>query len=395
MECGFAKEKASQRSLYLLLSQSCNQACIYCYNGLKTYELDKHLRMSEEVAYKAVKTTFDTISENGRLEIVFFGGEPLMNWPLAKKVINYCETELLRKNSGKKIFYHLTTNLTLFPEDLIEWAKKYNITFLVDIDGPEDIHNKTRPFIDGKGSFAVSAKNIEKLNKAGLQVALRATVTSHNADRMLDVTKTHRELGGSGSAFVGLNPVDSDGKILPLSMCPSIKKFLKGLKEVFHSDLWPVENLYPFNEYLQRLRPGYENKWGCGAPTGNTPVITSDGRIFSCIYLVGIDRYEVGHIDCNDFPRKNVIQDMIDIVNVDAREKCRECGFRYLCGGGCPVGVFSIAGNPKASKSIKKYVQNLSCGVSKTVLKELFWYKAKNTGITELIKNQQSATVTQ
>lgn len=76
-------------------------------------------------------------------EGVLFGGEPLLNWDLAKQVIRFAEEEL---NASRRISlrYHLTTNLTLFPEDLIERAKLYRITFLVDVDGPENLHDASR-----------------------------------------------------------------------------------------------------------------------------------------------------------------------------------------------------------------------------------------------------------
>ena len=376
MECSSRKGISRQKSIYLLLCQSCNQSCIYCFNGAKTYQKKDSLMMSEKVAFGAVESALSAISEGGRLEVVFFGGEPLMNWPLAKKVIRFCEEDLKIRNSKKELAYHITTNLTIFPDDLIEIGEKYNITFLVDVDGPPDIHNKTRPFVNGGETFDITAKNIRKLNDAGLKVALRATVTSHNVERMIDIAKTHKELGGTGSAFVAINPVDSDYELLSLELCPSLEKFSRGLREVFHSNLWSVENLYPFNEYLGRLKPHYKNRWGCGAPLGNTPVITVDGGMYSCIYLVGNKRYEVGHVEKGDFPREEVLEDMLNIVDIDRRSHCSECGFRYLCGGGCPVGVFSIAANPHASQEIKNYAHNLSCTVSKTVLRELFWSMA-------------------
>ncbi len=368
-ECG--QTHSGQKSLYLLLSHSCNQSCIYCFNGINTYNRDRHIMMSEEIAFAAIKETFATVSD--RLEIVFFGGEPLLNWQLAKKIINYCEKNILPGNPDKSIAYHLTSNLTIFPDDLIDTAKRYKMTFLVDIDGPEEIHNKTRPFIDGSGSFGITAENIRKLVASGIKVSLRATVTSHNDSFMTDIAKTHKELGGESCAFVPLNPVDSDDNILPISLCPSPKKFASGLKEVFHSKIWPIKDLYPFNEYMGRLQPLYRNQWGCGAPFGNTPVITASGEIFSCIYLVGNKKYRLGHISSGDYPRRDVISYMLDTVNVSSRSDCRTCGYRFLCGGGCPVGIFSIEGNRNARAGIKRYVKQMACTVSKTVLRELLW----------------------
>ena len=371
------EEKSYTRSMYLLLSQSCNQKCIYCLNGRGTYQSNQKIMMPDEVGLKAVETVLHSITSNGRLEIVFFGGEPLLNWDLAKKVIEHCDTQLKPRHPDKIIRYHLTTNLTLFPSDLIETALKHSITFLVNIDGPEDIHNITRPFRNGRGSFRRTAENIRKLTCAGIEVAMRATVTRHNHHRMLEVTQVHKDLGGIASAFVPLNAVDSDEFPLPNNLCPSHKEFSQGLTEVYKSGIWPIEKLYPFNEYMGRLTPGSRNNWGCGAPHGNTPVITADGRIFSCIYLVGIPKFQVGDIHEGDFPKQDVLQMMKDIADISQDSECRKCSFRNLCGGGCPVWRFTIAGNPHASEDVKTYSREIACAVSKTVLTELLWTMGK------------------
>lgn len=376
--CDCAPAQSPGKSLYLLLSQSCNQACIYCLNGRETYQTGRMLMMPEDVAQTAVRTTLDSIAENGRLEIVFFGGEPLMNWPLAKKVIEYCETTLKPGNPGKHIHYHLTTNLTIFPPDLIDYAQRYGITFLVNIDGPEEVHDITRPFMSGKGSFKRTAANIEKLRKAGLEVALRATVTRHNQERMLDTTRVHKELGGNSSAFVPLNAIDSDESSPPFDLCPSPQVYAQGLREVYHSGLWPAEKLFPFNEYIGRLKPGFNHNWGCGAPWGNTPTVTTDGKIYSCIYLVGIKRYEVGDLFAHDFPRRDVVDSMLKVTDVGNIEKCSKCRLRNLCGGGCPVGQFIIAGNDNVDEKIKQYTEEIACATSQTVLEELIWSLAKH-----------------
>ena len=367
---------SSSRSVYLLLTHSCNQACIYCLNGIETYRKQEQLAMSEDVAYRALQTAVDSITDDGRLEVVFFGGEPLLNWDLAKEIIRYCSEELLPRYPKVQVHYNLTTNLTVFPDDLIDVAQEHGMTFLVDVDGPEEIHDRTRPFIGGRGSFRTTAAHLERLAAAGIQASLRATVTSHNVSRMLEVAQTHKDLAGASCAFVPLNPVDSDIQLLDMSMCPSPKLLADGLQQVYRSGLWDVERLFPFNEYQGRLQPGYSNRWGCGAPFGNTPVITAHGKIYSCIYLVGNRRYEVGDLMLNDFPKKDVLADMLDAVDITKRDRCSGCSFRHLCGGGCPVGVFSIADNPNASPELQQYVRDISCAVSKTVLTELFWRMA-------------------
>ena len=126
-----ASGRKVRMSLYLLLSQSCNMRCVYCLDGQRTYQTDKNLRMSKEVAFRSVERCLDEIGEGGCLEIIFFGGEPLLNWPLAKEVIIHCERCLQGEDRGKTRKYHVASNLSFLPADLVEWAKKYEISFLV------------------------------------------------------------------------------------------------------------------------------------------------------------------------------------------------------------------------------------------------------------------------
>lgn len=378
--CQLGGGLACARSLYLLLTHACNQACLYCLDGQSTYHEAPILVMSAAVARDALRTIAQSIAPHGRMDIVFFGGEPLLNWPLAKEAIRYCEEALKPAHPDQTFTYHFTTNLTLFPDDLIALARRHAITFLVDIDGPADLHDRIRPLkgsVRHGSSFRKSADHIARLRDAGLDVALRATVTSHNHHRLLEVTETHKALGGTSSAFVPLNAVDSDEWIMPFELCPDPVLYAQGLRQVYGAGIWPVSALFPFNEYLSRLRPDYRAGVACGAPLGNTPVIAADGRIFSCIYLVGIERFALGDLQYNDFPRPAVMAEMQAIARSPTRDECANCDFRQLCGGGCPVGKFLIAGNPQATPAIRRYTQDVVCATTKTVLTELLWEQAK------------------
>ena len=90
-----------------------------------------------------------------------------------------------------------------------------------------------------------------------------------------------------------------------------------------------------------------------------------------------------GTIWDGDFSGKDVIARMTAIVNIEYRPRCRTCEFRYLCGGGCPVGLFSIADNPNAPAHVKEYTEEIACAVSKTVLSELVWGMAENVSIKQ------------
>jgi uncharacterized protein len=366
-------------SLYLLISQSCNMGCVYCLNGRTSYRTEGNLRMSQEVAFKSVERCLSELKPDGYLEIVFFGGEPLLNWPLAKAVIRFCEEVLKKQHKGKRIHYHLTTNLSVLPDDLIDMAKAHRISFLCDVDGPEAIHNACRPFKDGSPSHEDIVQNIERLTTAGLSVGLRATVTSLNQDHLVEVAEHHKKIGGSSSAFVPVNPVNSDEDVLEDRLLPSVQTMMRGMTDVFESRIWTDTQLYPFNQYAPRICHEGKMIRGCGAPYGNTPVVGVNGDVYPCIYLVGIRRFFIGNIMTADYPRRTVLQGMCDVLHVDHMEDCRTCPWRYLCGGGCLVPRMTVLGNAKASDAAKAYCRDILCAYTKKMMELLLWRKGEES----------------
>ena len=377
-----ARDDKTGMSLYLLLSQSCNLGCIYCLNGKRTYKKDGNFMMNEKVAYRSIERCLASLKPGGNLEIVFFGGEPLMNWPLAKKIMTHCEEKLKKRYKKREIKYHLTSNLTIVPPDLIEWARKYNITFLCDVDGPADIHDGCRPYKNGRPSHSRIVRNIRRLTRAGLTVALRSTISAKNQDRMLEIARHHKAIGGAGSAFVPLNPVNSDEDILPDDLLPSTKKMVAGLSKVYRSKVWDKKDLFPFNVYASHVSCGGKNVMGCGAPYGNTPVVDVNGEVYPCIYLVGIKRFYMGNIMDRSYPDNRVLDWMMEYLHVDNMKECKGCAWRYICGGGCPVGKLTVFENPVASPKTVKYCSDVRCNYTKKTIELLLWDLAREAGVS-------------
>jgi uncharacterized protein len=360
-------------SLYLLVSQSCNMSCIYCLNGKRTYQGDSALRMEREIAFKSVERCLEDIAPKGRLEVVFFGGEPLLNWPLVKDTVIYCENSLKKKNAEKEIRYHVTSNLSLLPPDLIEWAKRFEITFLCNIDGPADIHDICRPFKDGRPSHERTVAHVRQLLDAGLRVDLRATITALNQHRLLEISRHHKAIGGNSSAFVPVNPVNSDEDILDQKLLPSPREMARSVINVYKSGVWPTGDLYPFSQYAPRLRPGAMTVLGCGLPFGNTPVVDVKGDVYPCIYLVGIKRFYVGNVKDGSYPDGQLLKRLYDRLHVDRMEDCRSCQWRYICGGGCPLWRLTVSDNPAVTMGTMDYCKGIGCEYTRQIFEVLLW----------------------
>lgn len=151
--------------IILQVTQSCNLRCSYCIysdidNDLQRSHSAKH--MTFETAKKAVDFLWEHSVDSPSVNIGFYGGEPLLEIELIKKVIEYAE-ELF---AGKRLTFSITTNGTLLSEDIIEYFNEKKMQLTISLDGPEEIHDKYRRFAaDGKGTFRVIFDNVEKLRK--------------------------------------------------------------------------------------------------------------------------------------------------------------------------------------------------------------------------------------
>lgn len=117
-----------------------------------------------------------SIGDAKELSLTLFGGEPLLNKPVFKSVMDY--SDALAKKHGKRIHYSMTTNGTLIDDMVIHYIKKHNFGLMVSLDGPPEIHNAQCPTQDGGPSFDMAAKGIKRLMKRRKRVTVRCTVTN-------------------------------------------------------------------------------------------------------------------------------------------------------------------------------------------------------------------------
>lgn len=147
----------------LQLTQNCNLRCKYCvYSGSYQNRVHTNKRMDYDTAKAAIDFLWKHSSESEKISIGFYGGEPLLEFELIKKIIPYIE----QKFNGKTIEYSMTTNITAMNEEMMDYLCKNKVTILISLDGPEEVQDKNRIFADEKtGTFNVVISKIEMLIK--------------------------------------------------------------------------------------------------------------------------------------------------------------------------------------------------------------------------------------
>ena len=96
------------------------------------------------------------------VSITFYGGEPLLEMNLVKKVVEYAEKVF----KGKELRFSVTTNATKLDEEIVEYLVKKDFVLMISLDGPKEIHNTNRRFAaDGKGSYDIIVSNLRKIKE--------------------------------------------------------------------------------------------------------------------------------------------------------------------------------------------------------------------------------------
>lgn len=149
--------------LLLQVTQACNLCCIYCaYANNGNSELQRK-HSSKMMTFETAKKAIDFYAEHSdgveHITISFYGGEPLIAFPLIEQCVAYAD-ELFE---GKEILYSITTNGTLLNDAISLFFKNHHFNVTFSVDGPKHIHNKNRLRSDGSPTYDTVMRNLQKL----------------------------------------------------------------------------------------------------------------------------------------------------------------------------------------------------------------------------------------
>lgn len=150
--------------LGLEVTERCNLRCTYCVHTKDNKEKRAHgnKNMSIETAFAAIDNLNRNSHDSQAVNIIFYGGEPLLNFTLIKKSIKYA-AEVFKDRS---LSFSMTTNSTHITPQIAGFLFAYKVNVKVSIDGPEDIHDRYRKDAEGKGSFQKALTGLKHLYDA-------------------------------------------------------------------------------------------------------------------------------------------------------------------------------------------------------------------------------------
>lgn len=304
----------------------CNLKCVYCYansSGSQKY-------MNWSTAKVAIDYYYRNL--NDKPSFTFHGGgEPTLNPNLIKKCVDYITNQ---KNTEQYDgLFKIVTNGTA-PSYFMNWLIEHNFSISVSADGPAEIHNIQRPFINGKSSYEIVTSTIKLLVDSEVPFGVSSTVSDESVEKMEDIVKHFYNLGVKN---LRIEPLTECGR------CETTRVKAPTMKSYVHN--W-IKCLDLAKEYkMKLLHPAYDaifspRKRFCAITNQKSFAISHDGYISSCAEVTTKDDplsqlFIVGNVDIEretlNFSRDGTIQKR----NVDDILECQNCFAKYICAGGC------------------------------------------------------------
>jgi len=320
-------------SLVLNVNTGCNLSCTYCYKEDLAKPKDGR-KMDFATAARSVDLLLEAGAARERLNIVFFGGEPLTNVPLIKQVVAYAEEAAAR--SSKAMDFSMTTNATLLTEALIDYFDEHRFGISVSIDGPKVIHDRHRRSVGGRGTYDTVSRKVRLLldRYRSRPVGARVTLGGGNTE----VEEIHAHLRGEiGFHEVGYAPVTAAaeaGHALSEAELAEVHRAFERLGEDYRRAALRGENngFSNMHQLMTDLHEGRRKSLPCGAGVGLLAV-DAGGDLNLCHRFTGSELPTFGNVATGiDTARLGAFVDKaIDREGTH----CETCRIRNLCAGGC------------------------------------------------------------
>ncbi len=338
----FKKRQGVLKAICLHVAHDCNLACKYCFAGKGEYDGPKGL-MSFETGKRALDFLVEKSGTRKNLEVDFFGGEPLLNWEVCKKLVEYGRS--IEKEHGKNFRFTLTTNGVLVNDEVIDFCNREMGNVVLSLDGRKETHDRLRTTCNGKGSYDLIVDKFKKFANARNQADyyMRGTYTHYNADFSKDII----HMADLGFKELSIEPVVSD-PTEPYALKENDLPILKEQYEILADEMlrrYRNGNGFTFYHYMIDLNSGpciVKRISGCGVGT-EYMAVTPSGELYPCHQFVGDEKFLLG--DIWKGVTNTTILDEFKGCNVYSHPECKDCFAKLYCSGGCAANAYHTTGS--------------------------------------------------
>jgi uncharacterized protein len=315
------------KSICLIVSHACDMVCSYCSLANVT---GQGKLMSTEVARKALDWLIPN-APGKKIDIDFFGGEPLLVWETVKDTVTY--GNLLAKEHGKQVRWSMSTNAIKLNNQILDFCDETFVSLVLSLDGPKSVNDSYRILHDKSGSYDIALNNILKVvERRDRGYYIRGTYTKQSINFADSVIALHK-LGIPNLAF---EPVVTNDPNLAITLDD---------EHIIKAEYLKLANYYlecrnkaiPFRYYhfemdLENGPCARKMAGGC-AVGAEYLAVSPDGSIWPCHQFDGNDSFRMGSLDV--LPEESTYSLYVQKNHLLNKPECLNCWAMFLCSGGC------------------------------------------------------------
>lgn len=310
---------SSDMALTILPTRGCNFGCIYCY------EQDRPNVLMNEQTEKAIVKFVCSNSNLKRLSVVWYGGEPLLNFDSMVRLTKMFK-QLNIEYSAK-----IVSNGYLLTKEKADLMKDLAIRNIqITLDGSEEIHNQRRFLLGGQPTYRKIMDNLKYLLSINKEITIdiRTNIDRRNKD---DYNKFYQDFKSEiNDKRVTMYPGFVSDLLSSECVSPEFNISEGGYKAQFILDI--------FDKYgieIKSFLPKYR-RHSCVASKYFAFVIGPEGELYKCWRMVGNQKEAIGNVNDGSFDMVKFSKYLIG-ADYTLDSKCLQCEFITLCGGGCPL----------------------------------------------------------
>lgn len=318
------KSEVNISALSLNMAQGCNLRCTYCFAGEGDYGVKG--MMSFETAQKAISLFLEG---KKRFHLIFFGGEPLLNFSVIQKIVEWTKT------LPCQFTYGITTNGTLLTDEKIKWMNEHHFAVTISYDG-KGVHRKNRlnkdKVSDSEALVAKKLKAFETQLSQLKSLRLRSTITRD----VLDLTEeaiVHTLNSFSYKLSVARHADSSSRLAFSLEDIDQLVGIMSRVVDrlLAEKDYAKLKRFEAIMGFVRSIHQRKTRQISCGAGV-NYLTVSVEG-VFHLCHRFNEDKTEI-YGDIENGIRYEALKEIAEVRNVK-NEPCRSCFVREFCAGGC------------------------------------------------------------
>ncbi len=333
------QERQTVDRMGLAISDSCNFGCTHCIHFqpatnfgqvLPIYQqATPQLNMTWEIAKRCVDRYITLMKKQGRIrgKIHFGNAEPLINWPVIERVLEYCD-----KMDDFSFKFAINTNMALMTRQIAEALKKHQVRIATSLDGTQAANDTIRTTKGGRGTFTHIIKKFDLLAEIGYPLdGFSITITRRNFDLVdTDILDLAIERKMTLIAF--------DYDLVDLVHIPVEKRIAKLMRLKKYANEHGVDFFGTWDSPFRNLTSEsllFGDHAFCAAVQGKSLEFNVNGSIKICSHTTT----PIGHIDRFDgvFEERGGLAQIVASRFPGTDDYCSGCEIEGPCGGQCHV----------------------------------------------------------